>query len=276
MFRVNEDFLLGKEKNITLCEDGFVVTEDYAVMIDGAGTPSKMDFKGKKGGRYIMEIIREAIYDIEGDLDYLSFLEEISKKIIENYKKNNVYDILKKNVNIRPMASMVVYSRNKHQLWFYGDCKALVNGIQYENPKYIDTVMYEARKMVLEGELLKGKPLGEIISEDKGREYITELLNYQRLFLHARNGSKLAFSMVDGFDFRTEDIKVVNLPKKVDYIILATDGYSVLKPTLEETEEVLKKQLKEDPLAIDQLTGFKTCCKNLNSIDDRAFLKLLL
>lgn len=274
-YRVTETFLKGRNKDITLCEDGFIVTDDYAVMIDGAGTPSPMVFKGHKGGRYIMELIRDSITEYDGDLNYLSFLERMNESIIETYKREGFYESLKSDINLRPMASVLVYSKLKNQLWFYGDCKALVDGKQITNNKYIDEVMLNARKMVLEGELLLGKSEEDLRVKDVGREYINTLLSYQRLFLHNRNGSPLAFSSVDGFDFLEDTIKVVDLPEKIRSLVLSSDGYAVLKPTLEETEVFLHKQLEEDVLAIGDLLGFKTHELGTNSVDDRAYVRLI-
>lgn len=273
-YRVSETFLMGREQDISLCEDGFIVTEDYAVMIDGAGTPSPKTFNGKKGGRYIMEIIRDSIHIFDANLDYIDFLDQLNQMIVDDYKQNGWYVDLAQDINLRPMASVLVYSKHKHQLWFYGDCKALVDGVQIDNPKYIDEVMLNARKMVLEAELLIGNTIENLKANDIGREYINTLLNYQRKFLHSRDGSDLGFSMVDGFDFRIEDIKVVDLPNDINTLILSSDGYSILKPTLEETELILKEQLEKDPLAINELKGFKPLAPGANSIDDRAYIKL--
>lgn len=273
-YRVTESFLMGREQNISLCEDGFIVTEDYAVMIDGAGTPSPKTFNGEKGGRYIMELIRDSIHKFQPNLDYITFLEQMNRVIVDDYKQNDWYEELTNDINLRPMASVLVYSKHKHQLWFYGDCKALVDGVQIDNPKYIDEVMLNARRMVLEAELLSGNTQDHLKENDIGREYINTLLSYQRTFLHNRGESDLAFSMVDGFDFRIEDIKVVDLPSDIHSLILTTDGYSILKPTLEETELILKEQLKKDPLAINELKGFKPLAPGANSIDDRAYLRL--
>lgn len=272
--KIMETFLKGREKDITKCEDGFVVTDNYAVMIDGAGTPSPMAFNGKKGGRHIMEVISECIPYLQPDLTHETFLEALNTAITKNYEVNGWYEELEANVNLRPMASVLVFSKTKNQLWFYGDCKALVNGTQYENPKQIDDVMLNARKMVIEGELLKGRSQEELLQHDMGRDYIETLLAYQRLFLHNKTNDLLGFSMIDGFDFLLDRIKVVDLPKGLDQLVMTTDGYSVLKGTFAATEETLMNQLKNDPLSINELKGFKVYTNQFNSFDDRAYLRI--
>lgn len=276
--KVIETFLLGREKDINLCEDGFIVTDDYAVIIDGAGTPSPMLFNGKKGGRYMMEIIYDYVSDLKdtGYLTNIEFLNGLNNFITDRYKEEGFFNELSNNINSRPMASMVVYSKSLNQLWFYGDCKALVDGIQYENPKFIDEVMLDARKMVIEGELLLGRTKESILKDDIGRDYINKLLSYQRLFLHSRDETPLAFSSIDGFDFRLEDIKVVSLRGDVSEIVMTSDGYNDLRETLLDTENILKDSLKNDPLSINELKGFKVYSDEFNSFDDRSYIRIKL
>lgn len=274
--KIKEIFNLGKQANQELCEDGYVVTDDYAVVIDGAGTPSPYTFESKKGGRFIMELIRESIPKLDKRHDHLSFISELNDLLLQKYKDLGVFVDLLSDINIRPMASIIVYSKYKNELWLFGDCQALVNGVHYTNPKLLDEVTSNARKMFIDAEILLGKPIVNILEEDSGRKFIEPLLKIQRTFLHNEGDNPLSYSAIDGFGFRDDDIKVVTLADSVREIVLASDGYVVLKDSFHKTEEVLKKQLELDPLAIKELKGTKCHSPQDYSFDDRTYLKLEL
>lgn len=64
--------------------------------------------------------------------------------------------------------------------------------------------------------------------------------------------------------------------KSGDEILLASDGYTVLRGTLEESAKKLQRILKEDPLcfrAYRSTKGKKSC--NV-SFDDRAYCRILM
>jgi hypothetical protein len=268
-----EAFLEGKNKDIDLCEDGFIVTDDYAVVIDGAGTPTPMLFNGHKSGKYIMELIKKIVPKMSGEHDHLSFLEDLNSSILEDYKKNDWFTLLLSDMTLRPMASMAVYSKNQHQIWLYGDCKALVNGTLYENNKYIDKVTTNVREFFIEQLLLQGKSAETIKENDVGRNFVMPLLQQQKRFLHLRN-SKFGFSMIDGFDFMKETIKIIILPNSINEVILSSDGYQVLNNTLEETERNLKNQILRDPLCIREISSLKVMSNTENSFDDRCYIRI--
>ena len=272
--RIQETFLKGKHPDITLCEDGFYANEFYAVMIDGAGTPSPKTFHGKKGGRYIMELIRDSISYMITNHNRITFLEELSQIVLKDYEQNGWLEELKENLLLRPTASLAVYSSLHKEVWFYGDCKALIEGVQHENPKFIDDVMLQARKLFIEGEIQRGKTTDELREEDTGRRFIEPLLERQRLFQNRNFNSSFSYACFDGFGFQAEQIKVVNVPPSATCVVLSTDGYAVLKNTLEETERLLHQQLERDPLAIHELLGFQPVKKGFNSFDDRAYMKI--
>lgn len=273
---IKEIFILGKQSNQDLCEDGYVVTEDYAVVIDGAGTPSAYTFESKKGGRFIMELIHESISKLKKQHHHLSFVSELNDLLLRKYKEIGVFVDLLSDINNRPMASIIVYSKFRNELWLFGDCQALVNGVHHTNPKLIDEVTSNARKMFIDAEILLGKPIANIREEDSGRKFIEPLLKMQRTFLHNEGENPLFYSAIDGFGFRADDIKVVKLSDSVEEIVLASDGYATLKDTLHETEQVLKRQLERDPLAIRELKGTKAHSPDNHSFDDRTYVKIEL
>ena len=66
------------------------------------------------------------------------------------------------------------------------------------------------------------------------------------------------------------------IPGDVDSIILASDGYPVLKDNLKETENILQDILLKDPLMFREYKSTKGKLKGDVSFDDRAFIKVKL
>lgn len=265
---------MGKKGQEDLCEDGFIVTPHYAVVIDGVTTKTDMDFAGRTSGRYLMELIKYCIPHMEEQLNAGEFVDALSAYIRDDYTHQGWLELLSRQPLLRPAASMLVYSNARRELWFYGDCKALIDGVQYDNDKYIDKVMLQARKLFIEGELLAGKSVEAIREEDAGRQFIEPLLKIQQLFQNDGGGSVFSYSAVDGFAYRHNDIQILNIADGVEELVLATDGYMSVKETAQETEAVLQEALAKDPLAIEQFLGFSTCKPGLLAYDDRTYLRI--
>lgn len=274
LIQVIESFLKGKKQQADLCEDGIVVTTHYAVVIDGVTAKTDMDFSGKTSGRYFMELIKEHIPHMEGQLNAADFIAALSGYIRNEYQRQGWLELLRQEPLLRPAASLLVYSAAHKELWFFGDCKAYMDGVQYDNDKYIDKVMLEARKLFIEGELLAGKPIEVIREQDTGRQFIEPLLKIQQVFQNDNGASIFSYSAVDGFAFRSADIRIVKVSEDVKELVMATDGYAILKGTVKETESILQETLSNDPLAIEQFLGFSTYKSELHSYDDRAYLRI--
>lgn len=69
-------------------------------------------------------------------------------------------------------------------------------------------------------------------------------------------------------------IKKIDVPENVNYLSLASDGYSRIFSTLKETEDELERLLKIDPLCINENLGTKGRMEGNNSYDDRTYIKV--
>ena len=79
--------------------------------------------------------------------------------------------------------------------------------------------------------------------------------------------------VLDGFFEDMSSIKIIDVPDNAQEIVLASDGYPELLPTLEESERALKEILAEDPLFILRHKSTKGLQKGNNSFDDRAYIR---
>ncbi len=83
----------------------------------------------------------------------------------------------------------------------------------------------------------------------------------------------VAYNSLNGFPTQ---ISILKVPEGTKEIVLATDGYRIIKPTLEETEKVLQGQLKRDPDCLTELRGTKRVMPGNVGFDDRAYLRIRL
>ena len=83
----------------------------------------------------------------------------------------------------------------------------------------------------------------------------------------------VSYSVIDGFHIPRQHVRIITLDFRPWEIVLASDGYPYLCPTLEESERRLLEQRKEDPLNIGTFQATKAFRPDFNSFDDRAYIR---
>ncbi|MBQ1676532.1 MAG: hypothetical protein II065_03795 [Bacteroidaceae bacterium] len=86
-------------------------------------------------------------------------------------------------------------------------------------------------------------------------------------------GAGSDYAVIDGFHIPLDKVKTYNAAN-ADTLILATDGYPQLFPTLAATEAHLQECLHEDPLMLTIHPATKGWMLGSDSFDDRSFLKI--
>jgi glycerophosphoryl diester phosphodiesterase len=80
--------------------------------------------------------------------------------------------------------------------------------------------------------------------------------------------------VVDGFPIPFQHVRTITLDFQPWEIVLATDGYPFLCPTLQESEERLSRQRSTDPLNIGpDFQATKGFHPDNNSFDDRTYIR---
>ena len=88
-FVIEESFVKGKSLT-GLCEDGWVATPDYVVVIDGATSKSDYRIDGVTTGRKAMEIISDEVQRLPSGISASEFVNIINERIIRYYKTNHM------------------------------------------------------------------------------------------------------------------------------------------------------------------------------------------
>lgn len=288
--KIIESSIIGK-KSPEACEDGMVVTDDFIAVIDGSTskTPKHLN-PDMKNGRYAMMLISEYIREeLKADASADEFCQGVTAYIYNKvYEKLGVEERLKEHPEERLTASAILYSRTRNEVWMVGDCQAIIDGKLYENGKPYEEKI--ARKRV---ELIE-----QGLSPAEARKQIEPLLIKAML-----SGQNQTYTVIDGFPIYREGVKVVSvsdsssvqdsvpasdfvpcsdsasasdtIPSSSSEIVLASDGYPFLKPTLAASEAALAEQIANDPQNIHSFIATKGIVEGNKSFDDRTYIRFV-
>ena len=279
--KIIESSIIGK-KSQEACEDGMVITDDFIAVIDGSTskTPKHLN-PDMKNGRYAMMLISEYIREeLEADASVGDFCQGVTAYIYHKvYEKLGVEERLKEHPEERLTASAILYSRTRNEVWMVGDCQAIIDGKLYENGKPYEQEI--ARKRV---ELIE-----QGLSPAEARKQIEPLLIEAML-----SGQNQTYTVIDGFPVYQEGVKVVALKMKPasssievyfqeqtkpisspNEVVLASDGYPFLEPTLAASEAALAEQIANDPQNIHSFIATKGIVEGNKSFDDRTYIRFV-
>lgn len=266
----------GKKGGTDKCEDEFVVTDGFACVIDGVSSKANRLWEGQTSGLRAATIVKEAVLYLPHEADLDTAIEHLTNSVLTYYREKGVEQDLRSNPVYRLAATIALYSLYRNEIWLVGDCQCIVDGKSYTNPLLIDEVMAGARAAYLHMELKKGRTIEDLLVNDVGRDYIMPLMANQWVFQNSLDNNPYTYSVIDGFQVPRSRIKTVKVPNDAEYIVLASDGYPFLRPTLSESEELLREVLTEDKLCINKYKALTGLTDGKISYDDRAYIKLAL
>lgn len=288
--KIIESCIIGK-KSPEACEDGMVVTDDFIAVIDGSTskTPKHLN-PDMKNGRYAMMLISEYIREeLKADASVDDFCQGVTAYIYNKvYEKLGVEERLKEHPEERLTASAILYSRTRNEVWMVGDCQAIIAGKLYENGKpYEEKIARKRVELIAQG-----------LSPAEARKQIEPLLIEAML-----SGQNQTYTVIDGFPIYREGVKVVSvsdscsvqdsvpasdsvpcsdsvsasgtIPSSSSEIVLASDGYPFLKPTLAASEAALAEQIANDPQNIRSFIATKGIVEGNKSFDDRTYIRFV-
>jgi hypothetical protein len=113
---------------------------------------------------------------------------------------------------------------------------------------------------------------GTLGAADPGRAAARALIGRQG-FLRNTLGP-YGYAAVDGRPVPPSLVVVREVPE--GELVIASDGYPVIEPSLAESEATLARRLEQDPWCVAELQGTKGVLDGQVSFDDRAYLRLLV
>ena len=270
--RILEMFTSGKQGD-EHNEDGIFFSEDYAAVIDGSTSKVPISFDGLTKGQKAAQIVKETLTYANPK----ATLQEVAE-VLTIAIKEAAPELLKKRAAYRLTCSAAIFSHYHRTIWLIGDCQARFKEANYTNRKIVDKVLEQIRSDINHYWIRQGKSITEIQEErDPGRQYILKELQEQCEFQNDTNAcNPFAYSVIDGTPINMAHILVIPVPKNINEIILASDGYPQLFNTQEETEKYLQEILRTDPLCIDNNKQTKGVMQKGRAFDDRTFLKFTI
>lgn len=245
-------------------EDGIVVTKDFIAVIDGSTSKTDKRYSYfKSNGRYAMQLIEKFIRKAPKNISCHDFCIGVAKQINKHYKESDIPRLIE-HPEERLTASAVIYSRLNREIWMIGDCQCMVGGTYYDNPKPYEQELAERRaQLINEGT----EPKEHYLVNDTARQQIIPRM------LETMKQQNITYSVIDGFRIPEQYVRIITLDFQPWEIVLASDGYPFLCPTLQESEEKLAWQREHDPLNIGEFKATKAFAEGNNSFDDRSYIR---
>ena len=272
-FCVLEQFVQGKQDDPALCEDRLVLTSHFVAVIDGVTSKSDYTWYGHSSGSYAGKLIAEALEHAPPDITLDTLLENINAVFQAVYADFGLSAHMDRHPKDRLQACLAVFSLHRNELWFVGDCQALVAGVRYSHPKKIDFLCAEVRSVLIEAALRNGKTLEDIAADDPGRRFILPLITASKCFGNTDAGSPYDFALIDGTTVPKSHRHVHALGASPGEIVLASDGYPELFATLAQSEARLQEINAKDPLCFRENKATKGIASGFLSFDDRAYIR---
>lgn len=269
---VIEHFTCGKFADPARNEDALHVGEHFIAIIDGATAKSETLWDGMRSGRFASQALARSLAGLASDAKLDDAVEYLTAALRGELVARNLVDAVTREPVLRPTAAIAMFSRARHEVWRIGDCPVLVDGVSWPAAKSVDGLTAAARAYVLHAETRRGRTVADLVAHDVGRDVITPLLRYQGLFQNEPERSEWGHCVIDGFAVPGWGRECLPCTAGAE-IVLGSDGYPELAPTLAATEALLQQALQEDPLCIARLRSTKGVYPGQVSFDDRTYVR---
>ena len=298
---VIEQLVKGK-RGAEYCEDGIIVTPDFVAVIDGSTSKSLLPElpDGRSRGQVAMLSVKQTVSRVAPDITLADFCQAATADLRQQYAELYPHDMMPHmaaHAEDRFCCSAVVYSLWHNEIWLIGDCHCLLvnqNGsttgatshsigtatcpsaagtcpsartTYHSNDKPYEQMMAQRRADYLRKALDEGRyTTADLRRHDYGRDLLLPD------FPTVMRGENTEYAVIDGFPIYMEGVKTVSV-NPGDEIVLASDGYPRLFPTLQETEQFLCDYKQRDPLFIRDIVCTKGWMEGNDSFDDRSYIR---
>lgn len=236
-----------------------MTTDDFIGVIDGSTSKTDSRISGKeRNGRYCMLLISDFLRRLPRETTVDEFCDGVTEVIRGHYSRESM-DHLSAHPEDRMTASVILYSRSRNEIWMIGDCQGIINRRLLENSKPEEKEIAGKRVSLI---------LHSLSPEEARKAIIPDLIKAMR------EGQNKTYAVIDGFPVYRKGIIVIPCPCSPDtQLVLASDGYPFLRPTLEESEQLLARQLEQDPQNLRTFLATKGLKAGNKSFDDRAYIR---
>lgn len=286
MIEVIEARTVGKKGDPALNEDGFVVAGGIAAVVDGVTSKSTAGIWEPSGGVVARRALCAALERLGSDeppcdpADMRAVQRVLDGELRARYEHDRAaaaaggIAYFRTHPVDRAEANAVVYSHGAGRIWLFGDCQAMVNGQAVDTVKTVDRLLGALRSFVVQAHDLAAEDstrqqTGDGAA-DPGRAAIMPFLRMQNRFANTRG--EFGYFVFDGFTDPTYPIRTLEV-RPGDEVVLASDGYPDLRPTLVESQAALEQLRRTDPRMLHVPGGTKGFDPLRGTYDDRTYLR---
>lgn len=218
-----------------------------------------------------MQLLSRYIRRMPANISCHQFCLGATRTLRRHYWLRFPVERMKAHPEERLCASVVIYSRLRREVWMVGDCQCLIGGQYFDNPKPYELPLAQMREQKVRELLAQGVTQQALLQpHDPAREVMIPTM------LQVMQNQNVTYAVVDGFPIPEDKVRVIMLDFRPSEIILASDGYPRLAPTLQESEALLEQQRQTDPLNIGEFKATKAFVEGNNSFDDRSYVRFLV
>ncbi len=171
-----------------------------------------------------------------------------------------------------PVAVGALLDLRSRRIIRVGDVSVGLDGVVHRAEKQLDMIAANARAALLRALIRAGDDVEQLRERDPGRDMILPLLRAASTWRNV-TASDLGFAAFDGTATPESMIDVYEVPASAE-VVLASDGYFDVRPSLDETEEILAAAVQADPLRIGSPPSTKGVRLGYESYDDRTYVRI--
>jgi hypothetical protein len=205
-----------------------------------------------------MRIVSRYIRRMPANTTSEQFLTGVTATVRRHYRRS-MLPRLQEHPEDRLTCSVVVFSRLCREVWLVGDCQCLIvnprqgaaSSQYYDNPKPYEAELAAMRADEVQRQMAEGKTVDQLLRNDTARPVIIPRM------LETMRQQNVTYAVVDGFHIPRQHVRILTLDFQPWEVVLASDGYPFLHPTLAESEEALEHQRLNDPLNVGNFQATK-------------------
>ncbi|MBR1688441.1 MAG: hypothetical protein IJ710_07910 [Prevotella sp.] len=249
-------------------EDLIVITDDFIAVVDGSTSKSNRRHSlFCSNGRYAARLVGKYIRRMSSAITCQQFCRGVTAYIRAHYRHSQLPQ-LASHPEDRLTASAVVFSRLQREVWLIGDCQCLIGGQLYDNPKPYEEELARMRSAEIHRLIAEGIATEEqLLADDTARPTIIPRM------IETMHRQNVDYAVIDGFPIPFAHVRTVTLDFQPWEIVLASDGYPRLCPTLAESEAYIDHLRLSDPLCYQEFLATKGFYTGNSSFDDRSYIR---
>ena len=252
--------------------DALVINGSYIAVLDAYQARGWRAWENYPGGVFARRVLVEAIENFAPGLEAAeaftlmhNALQERGAKCIADMEDDQIY--------AWPMSRVLIYSVDRQEIWRLGDSPFVVDGElnQPRNEALEAAALYRAN--VLTRFLAKERDLYDLVNSDIGRSAIIQTIAQED---QKADGVK-ALTANPAANLETILANVEIFKVEIDQeVILATDGFPRILPTLDESTDWLMEEKDRDPLFIHDYKALRGWGEYDAGYDDRTYVRFIV